>query len=167
MGALDRGRDRSATRLEVIFCRKGFLPMLDPSNLTRRKAYKTRVQGIWRCVENVSINCTFFKTKWLRMYLLNLEFKTQIHVETFSRKFMLQTWQSWHFLTWDAGYWGWRSEAKMDQKGFFYKIIWSKLCLLAYVLYYFRYFTIVFAKRTPELARTNRIWFFFSWKHVF
>ena len=59
-GALDRGRDRSATRLEVIFHRKGFLPMLDPSNLTRRKAYKTRVKGIWRCVENVSINCPFF-----------------------------------------------------------------------------------------------------------
>ena len=66
--------------------------------------------------ENVSINCPFLKTKWLRMYLLNLEFKTQIHVETFSRKFTLQTWQSWHFLTWYAGYWGWRSEAKMDQK---------------------------------------------------
>ena len=32
------------------------------------------------------------------MYLLNLEFKTQIHVETFSRKFTLQTWQSWHFF---------------------------------------------------------------------
>ena len=28
--------------------------MLDPSNLTRRKAYKTRVKGIWRCVENVN-----------------------------------------------------------------------------------------------------------------
>ena len=48
-------------RLEVIFHRKGFLPMLDPSNLTRRKAYKTRVKGIWHCVENVSINCPFFK----------------------------------------------------------------------------------------------------------
>ena len=59
-GALDRGRDRSAMRLEVIFHRKGFLPMLDPSNLTRRKVYKTRVKGIWRCVENVSINCPFF-----------------------------------------------------------------------------------------------------------
>ena len=68
--------------------------MLDPSNLTRRKAYKTRVKGMWRFVENVSINCPFLKTKWLRMYLLNLEFKTQIHVETFSRKFTLQTWQS-------------------------------------------------------------------------
>ena len=32
------------------------------------------------------------------MYLLNLEFKTQIHVETFSRKFTLQTWQSWLFF---------------------------------------------------------------------
>ena len=92
--------------------------MLDPSNLTRRKAYKTRVKGIWRCVENVSINCPFFfKTNWLRMYLLNLEFKTQIHLETFSRKFTLQTWQSWHFLTWTMqSYWGWRREAKMDQK---------------------------------------------------
>jgi len=69
----------------------GFLPMLDPSSLTRRKAYKTRVTGIWRLVENVSINCPFLKIKWLRMYLLNLEFKTQIHVETFSRKFTLQT----------------------------------------------------------------------------
>ena len=37
--------------------------MLDPSNLTRRKAYKTRVKGIWRCVEKVSINCTFLKNK--------------------------------------------------------------------------------------------------------
>ena len=79
-------------------------------------SYKTRVKGIWRCVENVGINCPFFKTKWIRMYLLNLKFKTQIHGETFSRKFTLQTWQSWHFLTWYAGYWGWRSEAKMDQK---------------------------------------------------
>ena len=68
--------------------------MLDPSTLTRRNAYKTRVKGIWRCVENVSITCPFVKTKWLRMYLLSLEFKTQIHVETFSRKFTLQTWQS-------------------------------------------------------------------------
>ena len=68
--------------------------MLDPSNLTRRKAYKTRVKGIWRFVENVSINCPFLKAKWLRMYLLNLEFQTEIHVETFSRKFTLQTWQS-------------------------------------------------------------------------
>ena len=88
-----------------------------PFNFTCRKAYKTRVKGIWRCVENESINCPFFKTKsWLLMYLLNLEYKTQIHVETFSRKFTLQTRQSWHFLTWYAGYWGWRSEAKMDQK---------------------------------------------------
>ena len=93
-GALDRKRDRFAMLLKVIFRRKGFLPMLDPSSLTRRKAYKTRVKGIWRFVENVSINCPFLKTKWLRMYLLNLEFKTQIHVETFSRKFTLQTWQS-------------------------------------------------------------------------
>ena len=68
--------------------------MLDPSNLTRRKAYKTRVKGIWHFVENVNNNCPFLKTKWLRMYLLNLEFKTQIHVETFARKFTLQTWQS-------------------------------------------------------------------------
>ena len=45
-GALDGGRDRSATRLEVIFHRKGFLPMLYPSNLTRHEAYKTRVKGI-------------------------------------------------------------------------------------------------------------------------
>ena len=44
---------------------------------------------------------------------------------------------------------------------FFYKIIWSKLCLLAWVLYYFRYFTVVFTKRTPEPARTNRICSFF------
>ena len=36
-------------------------------------SYKTRVKGIWRCVENVSINCPFFKTKWIRMYLLNLK----------------------------------------------------------------------------------------------
>ena len=50
-------------------------------------SYKTRVKGIWRCVENVSINCPFFKTKWIRMYLLNIKFKTQIHGETFLRKF--------------------------------------------------------------------------------
>ena len=97
-GALDRRRDKSATRLEVIFHRKGFLPILDPSNLTCRKAYKTRVKGIWRFVENESINCPFLKTKWLRMYLLNLKFKTQINVETFSRKFTLQTWQSCLFF---------------------------------------------------------------------
>ena len=54
--------------------------MLDPSNLTGREAYKTRVKRIWCSVENVSINCPFFTTKWLRMYLLNREFKTQIHV---------------------------------------------------------------------------------------
>ena len=59
-GALDRRRDRSATRLEVIFHRKGFLPTLDPSNLTRHEAYKTRFKGIWRCVENVSISCLCF-----------------------------------------------------------------------------------------------------------
>ena len=53
-------------------------------------SYKTRVKGIWRCVENVSINWPFFKTKWIRMYLLNLKFKTQIHGETFLRKFTLQ-----------------------------------------------------------------------------
>ena len=58
-GALDRRRDRSATRLEVIFHRKGFLPTLDPSNLTRHEVYKTRFKGIWRCVENVSISCLF------------------------------------------------------------------------------------------------------------
>ena len=120
-------------------------------------SYKTRVKGIWRCVENVSINCPFFKTEWIRMYLLNLKYKTQIHGETFLRKFTLQTWQSWHFLTWYAGYWGWRSEAKMDQ---IYKIISSKLCLQAQFLHYFKYFTVVFAKRTPELSGTNRIWSF-------
>ena len=60
--------------------------MLNPSNLTRRKAYKTRVKRIWRFVQNVSITCPFLKTKWLRMYLLNLEFKTHIHVETFFAK---------------------------------------------------------------------------------
>ena len=68
--------------------------MLDPSNLTRRKAYKTPVKGIWRFVQKMSINCPVLKTKLLLMYLLNLEFKTQIHVETFSRKFTLPTWQS-------------------------------------------------------------------------
>ena len=31
--------------------------MLDPTYLSRREAYRTRVKGIWRCVENVSINC--------------------------------------------------------------------------------------------------------------
>ena len=98
------------------------------------------------------------------MYLLNLEFKTQIHVETFSRKFMLQTWQSWHFLTWDAGYWG---EAKMDQKGFFYKIIWSKLCLLAYVLCYFRYFTIVFANVPLNWLEQTEYDFFFHGNMLF
>ena len=136
--------------------------MLDPSNLTRRKAYKTRVKGIWRFVENVSINCPFLKTKWLRMYLLNLEFKTQIHAETFSRKFTLQTWQSWHFLTWYAGYWGWRSEAKMDQKwllllqNYLKQVVRPSLSSLLFSVFYR-----CLAKRTPELARTNRIWFFF------
>ena len=84
-----------------------FDPSLSVQNASQRDL------ALW---ENVSINCPFLKAKWLRMYLLNLEFKTEIHVETFSRKFTLQTWQSWHFLTWYAGYWGWRSEAKMDQK---------------------------------------------------
>jgi len=60
-GALDRGRDGSATPLEVIVHRKGFLRMLDRTNLTRREAYRTRVTGIWRCVENVSMNCPCFK----------------------------------------------------------------------------------------------------------
>ena len=32
------------------------------------------------------------------MYLLNLKFKTQIHGETFLRKFTLQTWQSCLFF---------------------------------------------------------------------
>ena len=60
-GALERRHDRSATRLEEFFHRKVFLSMLDLSNLTRRKAYKTRVQGICHCVENVSINCPCLK----------------------------------------------------------------------------------------------------------
>ena len=112
--------------------------------------------------ENVSINCPFLKTKRLRMYLFNLEFKTQIHVETFSRKFTLQTWQSWLFLTWYASYWGWRSEAKMDQKwllllqNYLEQVVPPSLSSLL-----FSVFTVVFAKRTPELAGTNRIWLFF------
>ena len=46
---------------------------------------------------------------------------------------------------------------------FFYKIIWSKLALLAYYKFlYFRYFIVVFTKRTPELAenKQNIIFFF-------
>ena len=42
-------------------------------------------QKDWCSVENLSINCPFFTTKWLRMYLLNREFKTQIHVNCLAK----------------------------------------------------------------------------------
>ena len=91
--------------------------MLDPSNLTRRKAYKTRVKGIWRCVENVSINCPFFLNKLATHVPSQPIIQNPDSCRNFSRKFTLQTWQSWHFLTWTMqSYWGWRREAKMDQK---------------------------------------------------
>ena len=50
------------------------------------------------------------------MYLLIQEFETPNHIQTFRRTFTLPAWRSWHFLTWYAVCWGWRREAKMDQK---------------------------------------------------
>ena len=102
-------------RPEVIFLRKGFLRMLDPTNLTCHEAYRTRVKGIWR-LQKMCVLIALVLNK-MNMYVTpQPRIRNPDSYTNFLAEIYQHTWQSWYFLTWYAGCWGWRSEGKMDQK---------------------------------------------------